>query len=272
MRILFNKKRHLKNCSCGCVKGNVREINQDNFYFAGKHLEPNEDGLKTVISETIDLMEDDNQGYLFAVLDGMGGGQHGEIASYVAAKTMSDFMPHCETSNETANSLMLEELCKTINARVYVAGEEIGASVMGTTMAALYFRGGRVWSCNVGDSRCYRIRKGVLEMLSEDHVEELYNVDMLIRNKKPRLIQYLGMNPEEILLEPTIKCDGIEDDDIYMICSDGLTDMVMEADISKIINDAADAESATNKLIDTALSNGGKDNLTVIVCRCGRRG
>lgn len=263
-------KSDVKNCSCACVKGNVRENNEDNFYFAGGYLEPDAEGLEMPISESIDLMANEKQGHLFAVFDGLGGGQYGEIASYEAAKATEEYIPHCEDSDETLDAFMLEILCKTINERVYAAAERTASSVMGTTMAALYFRGGKVWSCNIGDSRCYRLRKGVLEKLSVDHVEGLYNIDKINKKRKPGLIQYLGMDPKEILLEPTIMSSDAEDEDIYLVCSDGLTDMVAEADIRAIITEAKDAESAVSNLTETALSNGGKDNLTVIVCRCGQ--
>ena len=76
------------------------------------------------------------------------------------------------------------------------------------------------------------------------------------------------MNPEEILIEPTIKSSDLKEGDRYLICSDGLTDMVAEADITAILRDADDTEEAANKLVDLALANGGRDNITVIVCQC----
>jgi protein phosphatase len=112
------------------------------------------------------------------------------------------------------------------------------------------------------------MRGGVLEMLSEDHVEELYYVDKINKRSKPGLIQYMGMDPEEIRIEPTIKCRNLEPDDRYLICSDGLTDMVSEADIATMLNEGKDSEDAANRLVDLALSNGGKDNITVIVFQC----
>ena len=93
-------------------------------------------------------------------------------------------------------------------------------------------------------------------------------IDRINKNRKPGLIQYFGMDPEEILLEPAIRNSGFQAGDDYLICSDGLTDMVTEADIAAIVRDAADTEEAVNDLVDMAIANGGKDNITVIVCRC----
>ena len=264
----LRSSKKTKTCSCSCVKGKVRDNNEDNFYFAGKYLEPGSEGLEASISESIDLMKDDKRGHLFAVFDGMGGGQHGEVASYEAAKCMSEHVPQCEGPGDSEDALMLDALCKTLNDRVYAVGVQKDASVMGTTVAAMYFKGGRWWSCNVGDSRCYRLRGGVLEKLSEDHVEGLYSIDSVNKTKKPGLIQYLGMDPGEIILEPTIHSSDLQKGDTYLICSDGLTDMVTEADIASLLNKAADAEEATAGLVELALENGGKDNSTAIVCKC----
>ena len=88
------------------------------------------------------------------------------------------------------------------------------------------------------------------------------------KTKKPGLIQYLGMDPGEIILEPTIHSSDLQKGDTYLICSDGLTDMVTEADIASLLNKAADAEEATAGLVELALENGGKDNITAIVCKC----
>ena len=253
--------------SCKCDKGKFRENNEDNFYVCGTYLESDNEGQKNTITEEITQSISDNHGILLAVFDGMGGTQYGEIAAYEAAKSIDELMLNCENT-ESDETTMLSKLCMGINERVYMAVEKMGVSVMGTTMAALYFRSDKVWSCNVGDSRCYRLRRDVLEMISEDHVEELYYIDRVNKNRKPAIIQYLGMNPEEILIEPTINSSDLKEGDRYLICSDGLTDMVAEADITAILRDADDTEEAANKLVDLALANGGRDNITVIVCQC----
>ena len=256
------------NGACGCAKGKVRENNEDNFYFAGEYLESENDGMKNAIKRSLKNDPEKIPGVFAAVFDGMGGAQYGEIAAYEAAVCTDAFLTHVKESGSCDGTPMLRNLCDYINKEVFKAGEEKGIQKMGTTMAALYFHGSSVWSCNVGDSRCYRLRDGVLELLSEDHVEEMYSIDRINNKKKPGLVQYMGMDPSEIRLEPTINCRNLKNGDSYLICSDGLTDMVAESDIANIIRETDDAGDAANYLIDLALMNGGKDNVTVIVCKC----
>ena len=262
------KNKFIIECAGRCVKGNYREKNQDNFYIHGKYMDADYTGVDTIVLGTVKEGETDVKPELIAVFDGMGGGERGEIASYEAARCSDEYMQKLKSPAEGSETKILEQLCKEINRRIYDAGERYAVSLMGSTIAACYFYRGRVWSCNVGDSRCYRVRDGVIEKLSEDHVEELYYIDMVKNNKKPGLIQYLGMDPEEIILEPSIKSGDMRDKDTYLICSDGLTDMVAEADIVSIINEASNAEEAVTKLVNLALENRGKDNITAIVCNC----
>ena len=254
--------------ACGCVRGNVREKNEDNFYFCGKHLDCGNEGMNEIIERSLENDAEKFPGEFAAVFDGIGGAQYGELAAYEAAVCTKDFLAHAEKNGSDEGTLMLRDLCDNINEKVFKTGEERGVNAMGTTMAALYFHGNNVWSCNVGDSRCYRLRDGVLELLSEDHVEELYYADLKNGKRKPDLVQYMGMDPSEIRLEPAINCGYLKGGDTYLVCSDGLTDMVTESDIAGILRETDDARDAADKLIELALMNGGKDNITVIVCKC----
>ena len=262
------KNKFIIECAGRCVKGNYREKNQDNFYIHGNYLDADYNGTDTLVLGSVKEGEIDVKPELIAVFDGMGGGEHGEIAACEAAKCSDEYMQNLKSVPEGSEAKILDQLCKEINRRVYDAAMHWGVSLMGSTMAALFFSKDKTWSCNVGDSRCYRVRAGVIEKLSEDHVEELYYIDMVKNNTKPGLIQYLGMDPDEIILEPSISSGDMSDKDTYLICSDGLTDMVAEADIVSIINEASNAEEAATKLVDMALENGGTDNITAIVCNC----
>lgn len=254
-------------CAGNCVKGDYREKNEDNLYIHGKYLDLEHIGNNTLVIGTVKEGEIDAHPELMAVFDGMGGGEYGDIASYEAAKCCDEYMQSAKEKPWDDPSLALENLCREINRRIHDEQIRREASLMGSTIAALCFYKGKLWSCNVGDSRCYRVRDGVIEKLSEDHVEEMYFIDRINRNWKPGLIQYLGMDPEEIILEPSISCCDVKAQDTYLICSDGLTDMVAEADIVSIINDSKDAEDTVTRLVDMALENGGIDNVTVIVCK-----
>lgn len=254
-------------CAGNCVKGDYREKNEDNLYIHGKYLDLEHTGNNTLVIGTVKEGEIETQPELIAVFDGMGGGEYGDIASYEAAKCSAEYMQSSKEKPWEDTGLALEKLCKMINERIHDAETRLEATLMGSTMAALCFYKDKVWSCNVGDSRCYRVRDGVIERLSKDHVEEMYQIDLAKKRRKPGLIQYLGMDPEEIILEPSISCSDVKANDIYLICSDGLTDVVAEADIVSIINEAGDAEEAATKLVDLALENDGTDNITAIICR-----
>ena len=101
---------------------------------------------------------------------------------------------------------------------------------------------------------------GEFLLLSEDYVESRINAD----EKKPRLTQYLGIDPEEVLIEPYIVKGDLRMDDQYLLCSDGLTDMLGNVEIVSILVGTESEEACAQKLIDTALEEGGKDNVAMI--------
>ena len=90
---------------------------------------------------------------------------------------------------------------------------------------------------------------------------------MGLEHKKPKLTQYLGMNEENILLEPHISSLKMKDNDIYLLCSDGLTDMVKEEDIKKTLSGCQNLKKTVEELLSYALDHGGKDNITILLCR-----
>ena len=205
--------------------------------------------------------------FLFAVYDGVGGAKYGDKASFCAASETKIFIDNLRKDEYDSEESMLNALCIYLNAKVYEMSLNYEGSMSGTTFAALYFDNDRVWSCNVGDSRCYRLRNGVLEMLSMDHDEDMFSANKVKRKRKARLIQCLGMNPKEGLIEPFITSDERKEGDVFLICSDGLTDMVAEPDIAEILRKDDKTQTVASELIEMALTNGGKDNVTAIVCR-----
>lgn len=244
--------------ACGCHTGKVRKNNEDNFYFDGKCLEQEHSGLKYPA-----CMESSLKGGLsFAVFDGMGGENFGEIASYAAARqmqlterTLADFF--------IPERKYLERVIEQLNDAVVNAQKEMCTDRMGATMVSLYFSGRYVYVCNLGDSRAYRLRDGEFLQISEDHVEKLPGRE----HRKAPLTQYLGFNIEEIQLEPYIAKGELKKGDVYVLCSDGLTDMLTNFEISDILLKSRDMESCVQQLIQSALDCGGRDNITAIVCR-----
>ena len=242
--------------SCVSQPGRVRQNNEDNFVFSGACKLPEDAGTASVLLSEADS----DAGVYFAVYDGMGGENFGEIASYVAAKESAGIQPF-----STDPLQELEKLALRLNHAVVTEAERQLTSHMGSTMVALYFHKDKAYLCNVGDSRAYRIRNGAITRLSEDHVENLSSIGVQVR-RKPSLSQYLGVDPEEFEIEPTLRAEVLQNNDRFVLCSDGLTDMVPKEEINKIVTAADSAETAVQALLHAALTNGGRDNITIITC------
>lgn len=244
--------------ACGCNQGLLRGKNQDNFYFDGKCLEVENNGLKNPVY----LEEPLKNGVIYSVFDGMGGERFGEIAAYVAARRMQQ----CQRKMAdffVSEKKYLTRLVDQMNDAVVAAQEELLTDRMGSTMVGLYFSGRHVYACNVGDSRAYRLRNGEFLQISVDHTVKIPEVE----GKKAPLSQYLGFDTEEIQLDPYIAKGKVEAEDLYLLCSDGLTDMLSNFEISDIMLNCQDVESCARMLIEKALDHGGKDNITTIVCK-----
>lgn len=244
--------------ACGCDTGRVRKNNEDNFYFGGRMLPRNNNGLRMVYTHK--LKSDEMP--LLAVFDGMGGEESGEVASFLAAD-MADRCAEQLKKYCIAPRDFFEDMCTRMNRAVCEESQKLAFGRMGSTVAALLFVSDTAYVCNLGDSRVYRLRDNELMQISVDHTElQPSNV-----TRKPRLMQHLGIFEDELRLEPYIAKGTVEKDDRYLICSDGLTDMLSNVEICSIIKAHKSVKQATAKLIERALKNGGKDNVTVILCR-----
>lgn len=244
--------------ACGCNIGKIRKNNEDNFYFDGKCLEPENCGLKhsAIMEEPL------KSGMCIAIFDGMGGENYGERASFAAARqlqqtqrTFSDYF--------VSEKKYLHKITDQLNFAVLKAKEEMSTEHMGTTMVALYYSGKNVYACNIGDSRAYRLRDGEFLQISRDHIEHRPGKE----GKKAPLTQHLGISPDDMVIEPYIARGEIKHGDQYLLCSDGLTDMLTNFEISDIMLKSDDADSCVQSLIQNALERGGRDNITVIICK-----
>lgn len=243
-----------------CGIGKVRLNNEDNFYFNGHHLKQENTGLAKPIHKRISGKKDS----LFCVFDGMGGGDYGEAASFAGAKMLKSEWEQIDTILYPEQ--FLEEMCQNLNLAVCMQQDALGSDRMGSTMALLMFHDGGVYAANVGDSRIFLLRGGELEQISQDHDDSRYLQQMGATHRKPRLTQYLGMDPARVRLEPYICSLDVQIGDRFIICSDGLTDMVDRETITQILSEKEDARQAAQKLSDTAMDRGGVDNTTVMVC------
>ncbi len=252
---------YLLEAACGSNQGRVRSNHEDNFYFNGGYMQPDNAGL----SEVIDFRHLLKTGISFAVFDGMGGGDYGEIASFLAAEYMKEIMEAGGRPKDV--SAFLKTMCLGMNQRIVDKQEELNNYRIGSTVAGLYFSKQAVYSFNLGDSKIYRLRDCKFTQLSKNHTDEQFLEENGIKGRRPRLLQHLGIHPEELQLEPYIVKHEYKRGDTYLICSDGLTDMVSDSEIAEILNTSKSMKTCAEKLIQTALEYGGKDNVTVIPCQ-----
>ena len=210
---------------------------------------------------------------IFAVADGMGGAQAGEVASRIAAES---FGP--AERGESSPEAYLREIATTANRRINdLAAEDESRSGMGTTFTAALVEGEDVSFAHVGDSRAYVFRDGELRMLTSDHslVEELRRqgklTDAQAEDHPQRSIITRALGPE-----PEVEVDTMtyraRAGDVYLLCSDGLTTMVKDEEIAGVLEDAGGLEAAADELIEQANSNGGRDNITVVLFRLEEAG
>lgn len=243
--------------ACGCNIGNIRKNNEDNFYFLGKYLPANNNGLEHPILFEGAL----KRRQWFAVFDGIGGENFGEEAAFTAAKQMQESKKRLSDFFVSERE-QLVQLTQKMNDAVVDLSKELRTNKLGTTVAALYLCPHDIYVCNVGDSRAYRLRKREFLQLSVDHTENRPCKD----GHKPSLNQYLGLEPDEVEIEPHITKEKLMHQDRYLLCSDGLTDMLTNHEILNIMIENGNAEACVGRLIQEALEHGGRDNITVIVC------
>ncbi len=238
------------NISYSCVShiGKVRSINQDNFICAGRYLADGKDDIRFPLEGRVSS----SSPVLFGVFDGMGGEECGEIASFIAAKTACEYPL---TKNGVSDMSLL---CRNANTAICEYTEKNRLNSMGTTAAMLLFSKKDIILCNIGDSKIIRFSDGSAQQISTDHV------CASAFGTKPPLSQNLGIPEDEMTIEPYISKGTYMDGDRYLICSDGLTDMVSPEDILNIVN-SNDINTACRLLLKAALEGGGKDNTTIMM-------
>ena len=230
--------------------GKTRELNQDYYY----------------------ISEDTDEPKIYILADGMGGYKGGEVASKLATQSAQRYIK----SNFEGIVKEKEEILKLIKNAVEYANmvvyekskEEKDLEGMGTTLEVCLIYNNKAYIGHVGDSRIYRIRKDIIRKLTKDHsyVQQLVEDKKITREeakthpKKNMLTKALGCTP---YVEPDIRARNFEKGDIFIMCSDGLTNMVDEKRIYELIKE--DINNAADNLIKEANTAGGYDNITVII-------
>ena len=255
-------------------RGCVRPNNEDNFFFEGDLMPDRDVNEGAAIRATVT-----KDYHLLAICDGMGGLQGGERASSIAIHAMNvlnQYFPN------TAVGRAIDSYVDTTNHSILTDGITQGEEGKeGTTMAMLYISDGIAHIANVGDSRVYLLRLGKLYQLSVDHSPvfrmmkrgELTREQMRKHPRGNRIEAYLGI-PERRKPNPFAYhfrmpvCAG----DCFMLCSDGLSDLLMHDEIQKRMMEASDPMAGVAQLIWRAMEQGGKDNTTCIIAEASGAG
>ncbi len=236
---------------CGMTDvGRVRQHNEDAFHIS-------------------------QDGRLLIVADGMGGHAAGEVASALAIQAVVDFFTNVDGSLRQSSDMPMDQLLRRAFelAQDRVCGEAEGREElrgMGTTLIAACIVGGKVYTCHVGDVRCYVHSASGLKQLTEDHsvVGELVRAGQLspeqarVHPYKNQIFQAIGL-PQGIT--PGVNSSDLESRDIVLLCSDGLWEANSDVEIDAVLKQEASIKEKTESLIRLANEAGGNDNITVVL-------
>jgi PPM family protein phosphatase len=262
--------------------GRVRQRNEDHYYVArgGRHVTtlltnvPPED-IPSQAAETC---------YVMIVADGMGGHAGGEVASRMAIATLMNIILHAPDwilrleDNEHAHKVIQRaaDRCQQIHEALQKKGRlDPQLEGMGTTMTAALSLGDDLFVTQVGDSRAYRFRGGTLERLTRDQTQAqrladqgvISQQDVARHRLRHVLTNALGGFQRNVRVD--IKRWKLADGDRLLLCTDGLTDMVDDAHIADVLARDAGSDETCRLLVESALENGGNDNITVVLARYG---
>jgi serine/threonine protein phosphatase PrpC len=260
-------------------QGKVRENNEDHFLVSRA-----ERSLETVMSNLPKGLFPPcfaEVGYGMLVADGMGGHQAGEIASRLAITTFVNLLLHTPEWFMRVGKPEAEQVMERIAERYRIvdavmrkkAQADPALAGMGTTMTLACSLGPILVLAHIGDSRAYLFRAGQCYQLTRDHTMAQDLADLgIIRPEdtvwnyfKHSLTRVLGTG--QSLGEADVQQLTLADEDQILLCTDGLTDMVPQPMIAAIVGDSKTSEEACQRLVDAALDNGGRDNVTVVLAR-----
>lgn len=249
MRVMYSVRSH---------KGNVRENNEDNFFADGITLP------SVYVNRPFSIDGNTCAPLILAVCDGMGGEENGEVASGITVRNLNGLQRLVKTSSKKS----YDDAVKNV---VNSSGAEIKAICKrsGTTLALAIVSKKGTYCYNVGDSRIYCLKNGVLSQITNDHTQsaEIARTGVIAqeaaRKEKGgnKLTRCIGIgNCSEADAYPRLSGKYR-----LLICSDGLSDMLSDSEIKQILQDTSTTWQAAEDLLQRALANGGNDNVTVVV-------
>lgn len=255
--------------------GTVREHNEDNFFLPNRPAEEGHggDGDHRKASE---YRVEPDQIYTFLVADGMGGQLAGEKASQMAVDLVPKELSRRIGPGEEDDKVVQ----RSIRDAVAAANQEILGlshiqtefSNMGTTVVLILFRNNRAYIAGIGDSRAYRIRQGRIEQLTKDHslADALLEAGTIsqdeLANHKFKHILYLYLGSKDARGGPDeVRVADVLPDDRFLLASDGLTGVVDDEEVARIVAEGGDPLATASRLVERAIENQSKDNVTCMV-------
>ena len=212
-----------------CHMGRVRANNEDNLWCCGESLPADNQGMEGVHSQIVSGLKVP----AMAVFDGMGGESCGEMAAFLASDEFGKYYRANRRTLRNIPELFIDGVCESMNQAVCRYAAENHIQSMGTTLAMTLFTPESMFVCNLGDSRIYFSDEKSFRQVSTDHV--------------------LGKA-------------GIGKANRYLICSDGVTDMLSDGEIADILSRKNSLRETVELLLNRALQKGGRDNVTIILC------
>lgn len=216
---------------------------------------------------------------LYAVADGMGGYEGGEVAAQIVVRALTQFFERNAADVDVTWPVALDPSRSFVEnvmlASIDLANRQVRArrrgrlGAMGSTVAALALSGDRAVVAHVGDTRVYRLRGGALEALTRDHslLAELRALGMPVptdRSVSNVITKAIGMDGSCV---PDVRVEDVADGDVYLLCSDGLYEPLSEEDVARLLASHERPADAARELCDAAYAAGGSDNITAVVVR-----
>ena len=255
------------------VRGNYREHNEDNFFVPGRRSVRHDSGSESNSEMPALTLEPSN---LFIVADGMGGQQAGEQASLMAVELIPRAIARRLSADEKEPSRIkdaIRDAVADVNQEILGSSGAIHEySNMGTTVVLAQFRFDRVYVAGIGDSRAYRLRDGRLEQLTKDHslADALLDAGTItpeeLATHKFKNVLYLYLGSKDARGGPDdVRELDVRPGDRLLMASDGLTGVVQDKDLARILGTVDDPQKAARDLKNLALANDSKDNVTCLI-------
>ncbi len=246
--------------------GRVRKNNEDAFVVADLGTQDRDHSMASVKSFNVGKW-----GVLVAVSDGMGGAEAGEVASTIALRALRIGLA-AGSANGAGSALQAS--VENANKDVWHFAHESHKDGMGATLTAMLVHDGYAYIAEIGDSRAYLLRAGCFAQLTRDqsYVQALVDQGALTREQaatsdyKNVILQAVGLKPEVKVAMSRVQ---LRQGDRFLLCSDGLSNMLPDADMHAMLERGTTLDAACATLVDTANARGGEDNITAVLIEVG---